>query len=122
MQLNFSVFREGKAMAEGLAELKSIRKRLQNAKLSDNSAEFNTQRIECLELDNLMETAYATAVAANFREESRGAHSREDFPDRDDENWLCHSIFHPDTETMSKRDVNFAPHKREAFPPKARTY
>ena len=122
MQLNFSVFREGKAMAEGLEELKKIRARLQNAKLSDNSAEFNTQRIECLELDNLMETAYATAVAANFREESRGAHSREDFPDRDDENWLCHSIYHPDTESMSKRDVNFSPKTREAFPPKARTY
>lgn len=122
MQLNFSVFREGKAMAEGLEELKKIRARLQNAKLSDNSAEFNTQRIECLELDNLMETAYATAVAANFREESRGAHSREDFPERDDENWLCHSIYHPDTESMSKRDVNFSPKTREAFPPKARTY
>ena len=122
MQLNFSVFREGESMAKGLKELKAIRKRLNNAKLSDNSAEFNTQRIECLELDNLMETAFATAVAANFREESRGAHSREDFPDRDDVNWLCHSVYHPDTETMSKRDVNFAPHKREAFPPKARTY
>ncbi|MCW0134780.1 hypothetical protein OIU89_09900 [Escherichia coli] len=44
-----------------------------------------------MELDNLMETAYATAVSANFRTESRGAHSRFDFPDRDDENWLCHS-------------------------------
>ena len=122
MQLNFSVFREGAAMAEGLAELKSIRERLQNAKLSDNSSEFNTQRIECLELDNLMETAYATAMAANFREESRGAHSREDFPDRDDDNWLCHSIYSPTTEIMSKREVNFSPKTREAFPPKARTY
>jgi succinate dehydrogenase / fumarate reductase flavoprotein subunit len=122
MQLNFSVFREGKAMAEGLAELKKIRERLQNAKLSDNSAEFNTQRIECLELDNLMETAFATAMAANFREESRGAHSREDFPERDDENWLCHSVYHPQSETMTKREVNFSPKTREAFPPKARTY
>ena len=122
MQLNFSVFREGKAMAEGLAQLKEIRERLKHAKLSDNSKEFNTQRIECLELDNLMETAYATAVAANFRTESRGAHSREDFLDRDDENWLCHSVYDPTSEEMSKRDVNMEPKFRAAFPPKARTY
>ena len=122
MQMNFSVFREGKAMAEGLAQLKEIRERLKHAKLSDNSKEFNTQRIECLELDNLMETAYATAVAANYRTESRGAHSREDFLDRDDANWLCHTVYDPNTEEMSKRDVNMEPKFREAFPPKARTY
>ncbi|TRY32473.1 succinate dehydrogenase flavoprotein subunit [Aliiglaciecola sp. M165] len=122
MQLNFSVFREGEAMAEGLAELKEIRERLQNARLDDKSSDFNTQRIECLELDNLMETAYSTAVAANFRTESRGAHSRFDFPDRDDENWLCHSVYLPESESMARRDVNMTPKLREAFPPKARTY
>ncbi|WP_372871367.1 succinate dehydrogenase flavoprotein subunit [Shewanella sp.] len=122
MQLNFSVFRTGEAMAEGLEQLQAIRKRLENAKLSDNSKEFNTQRIECLELDNLMATAIATAYAANFRTESRGAHSREDFTERDDDNWLCHSLFDPVTEAMSKRDVNMSPKHREAFPPKKRTY
>ena len=122
MQLNFSVFREGKAMAEGLAQLKEIRERLKHAKLSDNSKEFNTQRIECLELDNLMETAFATALAANYRTESRGAHSREDFLDRDDVNWLCHSVYDPKNEEMSKRDVNMSPVHRDAFPPIARTY
>jgi len=122
MQLNFSVFREGEAMADGLKQLGEIRERLQNARLDDKSADFNTQRIECLELDNLMETAYSTAVAANFRTESRGAHSRFDFPDRDDENWLCHSIYDPNTEKMLKRDVNMAPKLREAFPPKVRSY
>lgn len=122
MQNNFSVFREGDAMAEGLAELKLIRERLKNARLDDTSKEFNTQRIECLELDNLMETAYATAVAANFRTESRGAHSRFDFPERDDESWLCHSLYHPDTESMTRRAVNMSPKTREAFPPKVRTY
>ena len=122
MQLNFSVFREGDSMAAGLQELKEIRERLQHARLDDKSSDFNTQRIECLELDNLMETAYSTAVAANFRTESRGAHSRFDFPDRDDENWLCHSVFNPVTDEMSKRDVNYAPKTREAFPPKARVY
>jgi succinate dehydrogenase / fumarate reductase flavoprotein subunit len=122
MQLNFSVFREGDAMAQGLKELKEIRERLKHARLDDKSPDFNTQRIECLELDNLMETAYATAVAANYRLESRGAHSRFDYPDRDDENWLCHTIYDPNSEQMSKREVNMAPKYREAFPPKARTY
>lgn len=122
MQLNFSVFREGDSMAQGLKELKEIRERLKHARLDDKSPDFNTQRIECLELDNLMETAYATAVAANYRLESRGAHSRFDYPDRDDENWLCHTIYNPETESMAKREVNMAPKYREAFPPKARTY
>jgi succinate dehydrogenase / fumarate reductase flavoprotein subunit len=122
MQLNFSVFREGDSMAEGLKELKEIRERLKHARLDDKSADFNTQRIECLELDNLMETAYSTAVSANFRTESRGAHSRFDFPERDDANWLCHSVYRPQDESMVKRDVNMTPKLREAFPPKARTY
>ncbi|RKF19520.1 succinate dehydrogenase flavoprotein subunit [Alginatibacterium sediminis] len=122
MQLNFSVFREGDAMAEGLKELQEIRVRLENARLDDKSPDFNTQRVECLELDNLMATAIATAYAANFRTESRGAHSRFDFPDRDDANWLCHSIFNPSDESMNRREVNMSPNLREAFEPKIRTY
>lgn len=107
---------------EGLEELKAIRERLKNARLDDTSSEFNTQRVECLELDNLMETAYATAVSANFRTESRGAHSRFDFPERDDENWLCHSLYLPESESMTRRQVNMEPKLRPAFPPKIRTY
>jgi succinate dehydrogenase / fumarate reductase flavoprotein subunit len=122
MQLNFSVFREGDAMAEGLAELKVIEDRLKNARLDDKSKDFNTQRIECLELDNLMATAMATAAAANYRTESRGAHSRFDYPDRDDDNWLCHSVYDPISQSMGRRSVNMAPKLREAFPPKVRSY
>ncbi|MCP4953999.1 MAG: succinate dehydrogenase flavoprotein subunit, partial [Photobacterium aquimaris] len=122
MQMNFSVFREGEAMAQGMKELTEIRDRLKDAKLDDKSSEFNTQRIECLELDNLMETAFCSAKAANFRTESRGAHARQDFTERDDENWLCHSVYTPESEEMSKRDVNMKPVHREAFPPKARVY
>ena len=127
MQLNFSVFREGESMAEGLEQLRAIRKRLDNARLDDNSTEFNTQRIECLELDNLMETAFATAHAANFRKESRGAHSRFDYPDRDDENWLCHSLYLPENEEMATREVNLSPNlltdeQLKHFVPKPRVY
>lgn len=122
MQLNFSVFREGDNMDKGLRELKEIRERLQHARLDDTSAEFNTQRVECLELDNLMETAYSTAVSATYRTESRGAHSRADYPERDDDNWLAHTVYLPQEESMTKRPVNMEPQEREAFPPKARTY
>lgn len=122
MQHNFSVFREGEAMAQGLAELKTIRERLDHARLDDTSSEFNTQRIECLELDNLMATAFATAMAANYRTESRGAHSRFDFPERDDANWLCHTLYLPESESMVQRRVNMQPRLRAAFPPKVRTY
>jgi succinate dehydrogenase / fumarate reductase flavoprotein subunit len=122
MQMNFSVFREGEAMAQGMKELTEIRERLKVASLDDKSSEFNTQRIECLELDTLMETAFCSAKAANFRTESRGAHARQDFTERDDENWLCHSIYTPETVDMTKRSVNMKPVHREAFPPKARVY
>ncbi|NVK23144.1 MAG: succinate dehydrogenase flavoprotein subunit [Kangiellaceae bacterium] len=122
MQNHFGVFRTGELMKEGLDKVKALRERLKNAYLKDKSKAFNTERVECLELENLMEVAYATAMAAEFRTESRGAHSREDFPDRDDENWLAHSVYYPETEEMGKREVNMAPEKIEAFPPKARTY
>ena len=122
MQMNFGVFREGEAMAKGMTELTELRDRLKVARLDDKSSEFNTQRIECLELDNLMETAFCSAKAANFRTESRGAHARQDFTERDDVNWLCHSVYTPETEAMSKRAVNMKPVHREAFPPKARVY
>ncbi|PPI88056.1 succinate dehydrogenase flavoprotein subunit [Candidatus Pantoea edessiphila] len=122
MQNNFSVFREGKAMEQGINELRIIRDKLKFVRLDDHSKEFNTQLIECLELDNLMETAYATAIAANYRTESRGAHNRFDFPNRDDKNWLCHSIYIPQTESMTSRKVNMTPKFRSSFPPKIRTY
>jgi len=62
--------------------------------LQDKSATFNTARIEALEMQNLFEVAEATAITANERKESRGAHARDDFTERDDENWLKHSIYY----------------------------
>ena len=88
----------------------------------DKSSAFNTARIEALELDNLFEVAFATAVAAEVRKESRGAHARNDFTERDDENWLCHSVYFPQTQTIGKRAVNFAPKTMAPFPPKERKY
>ncbi|QEQ96232.1 succinate dehydrogenase flavoprotein subunit [Neptunomonas concharum] len=122
MQLYFGVFRDGESMQKGLELLKGIREKVNNLHLEDKSLAFNTARIEALELENLMEVAEATAIAAEERKESRGAHARNDFTERDDENWLCHSVFFPQDKTVGKRAVNFAPKTVEAFPPKVRTY
>ena len=122
MQVDFSVFRTQKQMQEGLERLKSIRERVQKASIEDHSQVFNTARIEALELDNLMETAMATAVLALQRKESRGAHSREDYPDRDDDNWLKHSLYFLEDDRFSTRDVNMKPLKLEPFEPKVRSY
>ena len=122
MQNLFGVFRRGDTMKDGVKKLQKLRKRCENLALTDASQVFNTARLEALELGNLLEVAEATAVAALMRDESRGAHAREDFPERDDENWLCHSIYDPKTGKLEKREVNFAPSTVEAFPPKARSY
>jgi succinate dehydrogenase / fumarate reductase flavoprotein subunit len=122
MQLYFGVFREGASMQKGLALLRELRTKVDNLCLQDKTRAFNTDRIEALELQNLFEVAFATAVAAEGRKESRGAHARNDFTERDDKNWLKHSIYYPADASIGKREVNFTPTMVTAFPPKVRTY
>ena len=122
MQLYFGVFREGESMLKGLELLREIRTKVSNLHLQDKTGAFNTDRIEALELQNLFEVAFATAISAEQRKESRGAHARNDFTERDDQNWLKHSVYYPLEERLGKRDVNFTPKTVDAFPPKIRTY
>ena len=122
MQNYFGVFRRGDYMEKGVTALNDIREKIENLHLKDKSAAFNTNRVEAIELQNLFEVAEATAISSLQRTESRGAHAREDYPDRDDENWLCHSLYDPTTKILGKRHVNFEPSQVEAFPPKVRTY
>jgi succinate dehydrogenase / fumarate reductase flavoprotein subunit len=122
MQNFFGVFRKGDYMQEGISKLADLRDRVANVRLEDKSMTFNTSRIEALELQNLFEVAEATAIVAEARTESRGAHARDDYRERDDENWLCHSMFFPEDKRVAKRQVNFAPKTVDKFEPKIRTY
>lgn len=122
MQEDFGVFRTGDIMASGLKRLQALRERLADAKLDDKSHVFNTERVSALELDNLMATAYATAQSAIARTESRGAHSREDFPERDDANWIKHTLYFGEGDLIDYRPVNTSPKHIEPFEPKERVY
>ena len=122
MQRCFGVFRSGELMRTGRDELQALRPRIEALSLSDQSSVFNTERFEVLELQNLYEVAEATAFTAELRTESRGAHAREDYQERDDENWLCHSLYWRDGNRCGRRAVNFSPAGMDAFQPTVRSY
>jgi succinate dehydrogenase / fumarate reductase flavoprotein subunit len=92
MQSHASVFRTGDVLREGVEQLSEVMASFQDVKISDRSLIWNTDLAETLELENLLGQAMVTIAAALNREESRGGHAREDFPERDDENWLKHSL------------------------------
>lgn len=112
MQDDFGVFRTEDHMKEGFLKLEELKDRLNYACIKDKSECFNTARIEALELDNLMASAIATAYSAEVRRESRGAHARSDYPDRDDKNWLKHTLYFEDGRILY-RPVNMKPEGME---------
>lgn len=122
MQEDFGVFRTEEAMKTGLKKLDEIGDRLKSAALPDNSLVFNTMRVECLELENLYATARSSAVLALARTESRGAHARFDYPDRDDKNWLKHSTYYLENDRKGFREVNMKPKDVKPFKPKLREH
>ncbi len=122
MEKYCGVFRSDEVLQEGVAKITEIAKDLDDVRLQDHSRVFNTARIEALELENLVENALATVISARARKESRGAHSRLDYPQRDDENWLKHSLYFKEGRKLDYKPVRMQPLSVDSFPPKPRVY
>jgi succinate dehydrogenase / fumarate reductase, flavoprotein subunit len=122
MQLHCGVFRFPDDLVAGVAKVKEIAARAQRTFIQDKSKTFNTARVEALELDNLIETAMSTVVSAEARKESRGAHTRDDFPGRDDKAWMKHTLWYKEGNRLDYKPVHQKPLSVETFEPKVRTY
>ena len=122
MQTHCGVFRFEDMLQQGVKKILEVAERVDHTGIKDKSKVFNTARIEALELDNLKEVAMATMISAEARSESRGAHAREDFPQRDDEKWLKHTLYFSADKHLDYKPVRLKPLTVESFPPKARTY
>ena len=122
MQTHCSVFRTSELLSEGVTKIMELAARAENVHIKDKSKVFNTARVEALELDNLVETAKATIVSAEARKESRGAHAHRDFPNRDDANWIKHTLYYSEGNRLDYKPVNMKPLTVETFEPKARTF
>jgi len=127
MQTHAAVFRTGDSLQEGVHKLADVIASFADVSVSDRSLIWNTDLIETLELDNLLAQAAATIQSAANRKESRGAHAREDFPERDDTNWMKHTLSWVDARGAVRIDyrpvhMNTLTSDVEPIPPKARTY
>lgn len=122
MQAHCGVFRFPDMLTQGVERIRAVAERASRTGIKDTSRTFNTARIEALELDNLIEVARSTMIAAEARRESRGAHDRADCPKRDDVNWLKHSLWYRDGDRLEFKPVNMKALTAETFEPKVRSY
>jgi succinate dehydrogenase / fumarate reductase flavoprotein subunit len=127
MQSHAAVFRTSKSLTEGVVKIRRVSDGLADMSVADSSLVWNSDLMEALELQNLMGNAMTTMAGANARTESRGAHAHDDFPDRDDENWMKHTLAWRDDQgnvTLDYRPVKMQTLTNEVsvFPPKKRVY
>ena len=122
MQAHCGVFRFPEELIKGVEKIRAIADRSQRTFIQDKSKVFNTARVEALELDNLVETAMSTIVSAEARKESRGAQARADFPDRNDKEWMKHTLWYKEGNRLAYKPVHLKPMTVESFEPKVRTY
>ncbi|NLY33415.1 MAG: succinate dehydrogenase flavoprotein subunit [Alcaligenaceae bacterium] len=122
MQQHCGVFRTLKLLNEGVGQIDELAEQVKHINFKDKSKVFNTARVEALEVENMIEVARATIKSAANRTESRGAHALDDHPERDDENWLKHTLWHSSDGRLEYKPVHMKPLTVESFPPKARTF
>jgi len=122
MQTHCGVFRFPDLLEEGVKQIGEVAQRVQHVGIADKSRVFNTARVEALELENLIEVAVASLASADARKESRGAHDRSDFPDRDDKNWIKHTLWYKEASRLDYKPVHMKPLSVETIEPKVRTY
>jgi succinate dehydrogenase / fumarate reductase flavoprotein subunit len=114
-----SVFRNHDALQEALTEIRSLKKRYASLAMANKTRSFNYELEEALELENMLKTAEAMVFSALQRKESRGAHYRQDFPERNDEEWLKHTLVYAAADGLTLR---YKPVTITRFPPKERRY
>lgn len=122
VQLHAGVFRTDAILKEGVDKILALVERAKNTEIKDKSQVWNTARIEALELDNLMEVAKATMISAEARKESRGAHASDDHTERDDVNWMKHTLFYSEGNRLDYKPVHTKPLTVDYIKPAKRVY
>jgi len=122
VQRHAGVFRTQEVLAEGVKQIKDVAERVKRTQIKDKSQVWNTARIEALEMDNLIEVALATLISAEARKESRGAHARDDYPDRDDETWMKHTMYSREGFKLTYKPVHNQPLTVDYIAPQKRVY
>ncbi|HYA60158.1 MAG TPA: FAD-binding protein, partial [Burkholderiaceae bacterium] len=122
MQAHCGVFRTEALLAEGARKVAVLAERAARVSINDKSRIFNTARVEAIELTNLVAAAQATIESALARTESRGAHARDDFPLRDDANWIKHTLWYSGGRPLQYKPVHLKPLTVATFEPKKRTF